>query len=369
MTGARSFFGGLKKSAVALGLGTSFLLSIVFLMVQVGPMSGFDLLPDERDCYLALTRSASIPRSTLFAGSSRMRADVDPDLVASAFGVETGKVLNLGHSSGDLQFDALLVSKLSKQHALTRVVVELNLGSAKLDAAQSVIHRDASFHPLASGTFGDLWIASASLSHMAEAVQSRSAAIAAFDWTLLLKRKLVLAGIMTRHQFGEVRHPRINPFRTDRSNICFAKAQSSAEGQDGTAIQKAQKRAFQTLYAPASQTKEAVDVPDFLIRPDRATDRSTVKALVALAKQRKFDLAFVYLPSAYVPLPPPSFEAQFKREFGAPVLIPDRAMLTPLYGPGYFDTAHMNIGGSRVLTRWLANRLAPKRSDAAKPPL
>jgi hypothetical protein len=354
----------MEKPIVSLALAAAFLVSCLFLFGQTRRIDGFALLPNERSCYARLTQKNGPKRRVAFFGSSRMRADIDPNIFAKAGNLDPSAVINLGHSSSDLQFDELLVSQMRDHHPLDLIIVEVNIGSARLDAGQNLIHKDASFRNLATGRFGDLWIATANIEQMIQTMRSAGSLASAFDLTALVKRKLVLAGIITRHQLGEIRRPRISPFRADRDNACVAKNAATAIGQSGTPKQQAEKRTFQELYSEQNSGEANFDVPDFLRLPAKATDRKTIRTLVNFAKSRSIRIAFVYLPIAFIPLPNAEFATQFEHEFGAPIYLPPRNLLKPVYETGFFDSAHMNFEGSRILTSWLAARLL---ADKAMP--
>ncbi len=359
----------LLKGLMAAVLAAAAVMAVSLLLVFDSLAVRASGLGHSQHCLHGLLTGAAREAKVLVIGSSRTRQAIDPSQLARFWGLPESAVVSLAHPGRSFRLDAHWVELLTRETGIDLVIMEAQVGSAatrrleqRIDPARLERHD----LELASGRYREFYATAASYGDILGSVaeSSQTVLLQAYDSSRLLLRKLDRSTklLATRQVLKTLSRP--DPaIDYSRRNICFLASGSDPERQAGTPRQQEKKRLFEEAFRIANPNGWAVappDAPDFLQDPERAPDRRVFSRLAELSQARGFALAYVYIPSIFVPPPDVAFAARFERSLKAPLFLPPRGLLAELQSDGYYDNSHLNLKGISQFTGWLGEAMSAR---------
>ncbi|WP_422365846.1 hypothetical protein [Pelagibius sp.] len=356
----------LSKGLMAVLLGAAAVLAVGLLIVFDSLAVRASGLGHSQHCLHGLLTGAAREAKVLVIGSSRTRQAIDPSQLARFWRLPESAVVSLAHPGRSFRLDAHWVELLTREKGIELVIMEAQVGSAatrrleqRIDPARLERHD----LQLASGRYREFYATAASYRDLLGSVaeSSQTALLQAYDSSRLLLRKLDRSTkLLATRQVQKTLYRPDPAIDYSRRNICFLASGNDPDRQNGTPRQQEKKRLFAEAFHAANPdgwAAAAPDAPDFLLDPERAPDRLVFGRLAELSQERGFALAYVYMPSIFVPPPDDAFAARFERSLNAPLFLPPRGLLADLQADGYYDNSHLNLKGIRQFTDWLSDAM------------
>lgn len=340
-----------------LSLAAVFIVS-AFIAVSAYTRGGeITALVNSQSCYEDLFYETPEDVTAVLIGSSRTRRGLLPNEIGAQLGFEPGQMVNLGHPGYSPAYDYNLLERVSSQRELELVVFEIQPKSAGLLAREAQIYDvfEADIH-LLSGDYSYVFANGVSLGAQYQRVRSGTGNTLAALWDMThlqiqrLSRALFLIPL---GYLGSGDKPVV-----DGEVGCLWQEWLSPEEniQLGNAKEARLREAYEDAFdmdVPSPETSHM----GFFDEPQSALSRSIIQDTVALSKERGFELVFYYLPSIDLPTDRAAITARFSEDFGAPLLIPDRATRVRLNATGYVDQHHLNNSGRATLSEWMIQQL------------
>jgi hypothetical protein len=339
----------LAAAAVIVGLVGAFAASATLIAISDAPWMRANGYAHSRSCLHALQTSGT-PRRVLILGSSRMRQALDPSRMARARGLPDDTVVNLGRPDRDVGVDADQLEAMAATARPDLVVVELHAGSGRLQALE---------RSLDPGGDGRVWrFGRDHYSQGALLLRPLASLVRDGEGLGAIARLHAAAGIVAwrlNETFSILAarawfDPRRPSPETDpaRGNLCAMTPDVLAATERPDPAADAQAAAFAATFDGWE-----TDASDFLSAPQREADRRAVRRMAALSRRHGFRLVFLYLPSRRTPLPDAALVEAFRRETGAELIVPPRALIDDLDRRGrFYDNAHLTTTGGAEFTDW-----------------
>lgn len=316
---------------------------------------------DSRNCLHKLMSRNLAERRVLLVGSSRMRHALDPGVIATSLGLPPTAVLNLGHPERDMMMDAALVADLADRTQLSLVVVELDGASGQVRRTVAGVTPVRARRPppvvLDGLAYQETTILVARYRFLFDRLtgsplmRAHSAVVLAFRKIELTMKviggRAVLSTLLSVDQAIDRK----------QTNVCYIHViYNPAEASRQLHTKERLRQAFEM----AGLTDR--DKTDFLTAPDRATDRRAVEILTDISERKAFRLVFLYLPTAHAPLPDAEFARAFQAKYGAPLVVPDAALMRRLGRDGYHDDSHLTHHGRALFSARVGREIAAAAS-------
>jgi hypothetical protein len=323
-----------------------------------------------RGCVAGLISGPAQSAKILILGSSRARQAINPDVLADAWQLPRQAVVNAAHPGRQMWVDFALLKQASQSGMLHLAIIELQAKSTdaqrREETIRNLVGRSRGKRIRLAG--GAAARAAATILEYADAhaladSHSLGFVLSTYDWLRIeaLRLQMGLKALLERKAFYRtyVWDEKIDP---RRHNICGLKRLDADEHLHARPIHRSQmdafKAAFMDLY-PQGWEKAPEPDNDYFVSEQTKLERQALERIVELARRRKFEVVFTYLPSYFTLSPGPAFQLRFRHKTGEELVSPSRSLQRRLR-PHYYHPTHLNSFGGRIYSRWLAQQITQR---------
>lgn len=351
-----------------------FIAGVGILAISQSSYGRVTVLGNSRSCYHHLLNSPPAEMKVLVVGSSRIRRGVVPEILSKHLGGTPRYVVNMAHPGPSLAYDYSLVEQASSNRALDAVVFELFATSPAANAIEREIDPldKADFNlRLSAGVFERLYVVGAPLPDQIARIKRSPGGTLLASWEIskIFAERLrnLIPLIISGRYFPEM-FMKDKEIDTRRETVCWQKIWDSPDDllQHGNAAARKLKEGYARAFLPQEDGSIWTDPAPlgFLQAPESAEPRRIAAELVKLGQERNFTPVFLYLPSIYIPVQAEALRAEFRKTFGADLLIPDQSTRKQLEDGGYYDNSHLNAVGRVTFSEWLGEALDQSLRDS-----